>query len=242
MYVLLELSVGARINNSYYRGTDWTPLMDRYFIALMSEQVRIGSMVDQKFNKLAWTDTIAKFSAEFGSQHDKDVLKSHFMNLRKRFNDMKTLLGQSGFTWNEMKQTIRAEDDVWDANVKVIFSFKFSLHKYSFWSQQLMDCFCSYILIYEHTEIKLYQISTICFWFMEITTLDKDKITLVTLWILRTMSWKYWSLSLSLSLSPFAILPLGRHYWYNQLRTPQKIHIRGGPSENCTSLFNLRVQ
>ena len=163
MYVLLEFSVGARLNNSYYRGTDWTPLMDRYFIALMSEQVRIGSMVDQKFNKLAWTDMIAKFCAEFGSQHDKDVLKSHFMNLRKRFNDMKTLLGQSGFTWNEMKQTIRAEDDVWDANVKLIFSFKFSLHKYSFWSQQLMDCFCSYILIYEHTEIKLHQISTICF-------------------------------------------------------------------------------
>ncbi|XVF48251.1 hypothetical protein PTKIN_Ptkin03bG0175100 [Pterospermum kingtungense] len=98
--------------------TYWTPTMERYFIDLMLEQMHRGNRIGHTFNKQAWTDMLNVFNAKFGSQYDKDVLKSRYTNLWKQFNDVKNLLGQSGFSWDESRQMVVADDYVWNAYIK----------------------------------------------------------------------------------------------------------------------------
>ena len=56
----------------------------------------------------------------FGSPYDKKVLKSHYTNLWTQFNDVKSLLDQNGFSWDDTKQMVVASHHVWDAYIKVL--------------------------------------------------------------------------------------------------------------------------
>ncbi|KAI8569315.1 hypothetical protein RHMOL_Rhmol02G0269400 [Rhododendron molle] len=98
--------------------TYWTPTMECYFIDLMLEHMHRGNRTGHTFNKQAWTEMISMFNAKFTSQYDKDVLKSRYTSLWKQFNDIKNLLGQNGFSWDEARQMVVADDYVWDAYIK----------------------------------------------------------------------------------------------------------------------------
>lgn len=112
--------MGSQTIPSHERSrTYWTPVMERYFIDLMLEQLHRGNRSGHTFNKQAWTDMLTMFNTKFGSQYDKDVLKSRYTNLWKQFNDVKNLLGHSGFSWDEGRQMVIADDYVWDIYIKV---------------------------------------------------------------------------------------------------------------------------
>ncbi|KAI3956271.1 hypothetical protein MKW92_028094 [Papaver armeniacum] len=98
--------------------TFWTPSMDHYFMDLMIEQVRKGCKVDYALNRQGWADMIRLFKEKFGSQHEKNVLRNRYKNMRKQFNDIKNLLSQSGFVWDQSRQMVMADDDAWDAYLK----------------------------------------------------------------------------------------------------------------------------
>lgn len=106
--------------------TFWTPPMDRYLIDLLLDQVHRGNKLGQTFLTQAWVDMVTAFNVKFGSHYDKDVLKNRYKHLRRLYNDIKILLEQSGFSWDETRDMVVAEDSVWNAYIKVISFILFS--------------------------------------------------------------------------------------------------------------------
>ncbi|KAF7830367.1 L10-interacting MYB domain-containing protein [Senna tora] len=97
----------------------WTPIMERYFVDLMLEQLHRGNRVGYSFNKQAWADIHTMFNAKFGSHYDKEGLKSRYANLWKQFNDVRNLLSHNGFSWDAARQMVTADGFSWDAYIKV---------------------------------------------------------------------------------------------------------------------------
>ncbi|KAL7112581.1 hypothetical protein ACP275_04G011200 [Erythranthe tilingii] len=108
--------MGVEVRSSNYRlRTIWTPEMDRYFVDLMLEQVDRGrSRDDHLFSKRGWNHMSAMFNSKFNSNYETDVLKNRHKMLRNLFRAIRNLLGQKGFSWDESRQMVTADNRVWD--------------------------------------------------------------------------------------------------------------------------------
>lgn len=93
--------------------------MDRYFIDLMLEQVHKGNQVDGLFLKQAWMEMIASFNAKFGFSYEAEILKNRYKTLRRQFNVIKNLLDTEGFSWDDSRQMVTADDYIWQDYIKV---------------------------------------------------------------------------------------------------------------------------
>jgi hypothetical protein len=93
--------------------------MDRYLIELLQDQVLRGNKIGHGFVAEAWIAMVRLFNAKFGSHYDKDALRNRYKHLRRQYNDIKVLLDQSGFSWDETGEMVTAEDYVWDSYTKV---------------------------------------------------------------------------------------------------------------------------
>ncbi|KAL5791885.1 hypothetical protein ACOSP7_000479 [Xanthoceras sorbifolium] len=114
-------SMGIRAQNSGDRArTVWTPEMDRYFIHLILEQLNKGNTFDDPlFRQRAWKQMNSLFSAKFNFEYHKDVLKNRYKTLRNLYRAVKSLLDRRGFSWDEMRQMVTADNSVWEEYIKV---------------------------------------------------------------------------------------------------------------------------
>lgn len=93
--------------------------MDMYLIDLLLEQIRARNEISHTFDEQDWAFINASFSEKFGVQFDTHMLENQYMNLMKEYNDISSLLDQNGFAWDETLQIIVADDDIWEAYIKV---------------------------------------------------------------------------------------------------------------------------
>ncbi|CAA7032961.1 unnamed protein product [Microthlaspi erraticum] len=112
------MSGQTQITSNDRTRTYWTPTMERFFIDLMLEHLHRGYRTGHTFNKRAWNEMLSVFNSKFGSQYDKDVLKSRYTNLWKQYNDVKSLLDHGGFSWDQTHQMVVGDDNLWTSYLK----------------------------------------------------------------------------------------------------------------------------
>ena len=95
--------------------------MDRYLIELLQDQVLRGNKIGHGFVAEGWIEMVRLFNAKFGSHHDNDGLRNRYKHLRGQYNDIKVLLDQRGFSWDETGEMVTAEVYVWDSYTNVNF-------------------------------------------------------------------------------------------------------------------------
>ena len=97
----------------------WTKSMERCFIDLMIEQVNRGTRVGRTFNVQDWAHMTKAFNAKLGLHCDMHFLEDRFFCLLKQHDDISNLLNHGGFVWDETLRMVMAENDVWEAYIKV---------------------------------------------------------------------------------------------------------------------------
>ncbi|OVA12645.1 Myb/SANT-like domain [Macleaya cordata] len=95
----------------------WTEPLDKIFTDLMVEQVLQGNKMNNTFNKKAWKYIHDEFNRQTGLIFNRKQLKNHHNVLRRLYNNMKSLLDQNDFSWDETQCMVIAEDEVWEKYV-----------------------------------------------------------------------------------------------------------------------------
>ncbi|KAI3989067.1 hypothetical protein MKX01_033103 [Papaver californicum] len=96
----------------------WTENMDTIFTDLMVEQVFKGNRMNNIFNKKAWKYIHDEFNRQTGLNFNRKQLKNHHNVLRRIYGNVRSLLDQEGFSWDETNCMVIAENELWEKSAK----------------------------------------------------------------------------------------------------------------------------
>lgn len=88
----------------------WTVSLDKMLLNLLIEHTRQNKMS----NKKAWKHIQNEFNYRTGLTFDGEQLRNHQNVLRRMYNNIKTVLDQGNFSWDDSRHVVMADDEVWE--------------------------------------------------------------------------------------------------------------------------------
>ncbi|XP_010271443.1 PREDICTED: uncharacterized protein At2g29880-like [Nelumbo nucifera] len=93
---------------------EWTPSRDAYLVQLFVEQYNSGKTSLNGLKPEVFKDVARDFNEKFALNFEDRQIKNRYNVLKKDYGIVKTLLSTSGFSWDETRQVVVAQDDVWE--------------------------------------------------------------------------------------------------------------------------------
>ncbi|BFG17670.1 hypothetical protein CerSpe_039440 [Prunus speciosa] len=88
----------------------WSAPLDKILLDLLIEQTGQNKMS----NKKAWKHIREEFNYKTSLQFDGEQLRNHQNVLKRLYNNIKSVLDQSGFSWDNSRNMVMADDELWE--------------------------------------------------------------------------------------------------------------------------------
>lgn len=97
----------------------WPPSEDKLLLELLVEQVHKGEKRDNAFTRDAWIEVVSKFNQVARTKKTKEHMVNRKKTWRRTYSLVSAMIDQNGFQWDDSKNMVVADDDVWDNYLKV---------------------------------------------------------------------------------------------------------------------------
>ncbi|XP_065868025.1 uncharacterized protein At2g29880-like [Euphorbia lathyris] len=97
----------------------WTSARDAYLVDLLVHQHNCGRTAYNEFKNEVIRSITRDFNKKFSLSLEENQIKNRYNVMKKDYGVVKTLLSSSGFGWDETRQMVVADDQVWDSYIPV---------------------------------------------------------------------------------------------------------------------------
>ncbi|KAM6559043.1 hypothetical protein CsatA_028282 [Cannabis sativa] len=98
---------------------EWTPSRDACLVQLFIEQHNCGRTAYNEFKNEVIRSVTRDFNKKFSMNLEENQIKNRYNVMKKDYGVVKTLLSHTGFSWDEIRKMVVADDKVWDNYIAI---------------------------------------------------------------------------------------------------------------------------